>query len=71
MEIRVITCNFHPSGFISVLEGVRQFDDLSHPICGNLREGNWMMDYTVQRLLPFDGAKQVGRRSQKNAGCVC
>ena len=51
MEIRVITCNFHPSGIISVLEGVRQFDDLV--MCGNLRD-------TVQRLLPFDGVKEVG-----------
>ena len=40
MEIRVITCNFHPSEFSSVLEGVREFDELAHLLCGNLREGS-------------------------------
>lgn len=25
-------------------------NDLGHPLCNNLREGNWLLDYTVNRL---------------------
>ena len=44
---------------ISVLANVRQFNDLAHPLCRNLRDGDWMMDYVVARLLPFVGTRQV------------
>ena len=49
----------YETGVISVLANVRQFDDLGHPLCRNLRDGDWMMDYTVARLLPFVGTRQV------------
>lgn len=47
-------------GVISVLANVRQFNDLGHPLCRNLRDGDWLMDYTVSRLLPFVGTRQLG-----------
>ena len=46
-------------GVISVLANVRQFNDLAHPLCRNLRDGDWMMDYVVARLMPFIGTRQV------------
>ena len=50
---------FFLTGIISVLANVRQFNDLAHPLCRNLRDGDWMMDYVVARLLPFVGTRQV------------
>lgn len=47
-------------GVISVLANVRQFNDLAHPLCRNLRDGDWMMDYVVARFLPFVGTRQLG-----------
>ena len=46
-------------GIISVLANVRQFNDLAHPLCRNLRDGDWLMDYVVTRLMPFIGTRQV------------
>lgn len=37
-------------GFASVLYDIQRNNDLGHSMCGNLRDGNWMMDYIVQRL---------------------
>jgi glycogen debranching enzyme len=37
-------------GFASVLSVVQEENNLGHPICGNLRDGNWMMEYIVNRL---------------------
>ena len=42
-----------------MLANVRPLNDLAHPLCRNLRDGDWMMDYTVGRLLPFVGTRQV------------
>ena len=42
-----------------MLANVRPFDDLAHPLCRNLRDGNWLLDYVVGRLLPFVGTRQV------------
>lgn len=47
------------TGVISVLTNVRQFNDLAHPLCRNLRDGDWLMDYVVARLLPCVGTRQV------------
>ncbi|KAK4310829.1 hypothetical protein Pmani_017632 [Petrolisthes manimaculis] len=37
-------------GMISVLSEIRVQNDLGHPLCGNLREGDWLPDYLVGRL---------------------
>jgi glycogen debranching enzyme len=37
-------------GFMNVLEKVRLYNDLGHPIFQNLREGNWIMEYIIRRL---------------------
>ena len=35
---------------MSHLRNIRTFNDLGHPLCGNLRDGNWMQEYIVNRL---------------------
>lgn len=37
-------------GWWSVLRDVVAHNDLGHPICNHLREGQWALDYTVNRL---------------------
>lgn len=38
------------SGVISVLSEIRVHNDLGHPLCCNLRDGDWMPEYIVTRL---------------------
>ncbi|KAB0795230.1 hypothetical protein PPYR_12069 [Photinus pyralis] len=47
-------------GFMSLLSTIRPSNDLGHPMCGNLRDGNWMIDYVVQRLQVDDATKELG-----------
>ncbi|VVC27660.1 Hypothetical protein CINCED_3A023505 [Cinara cedri] len=37
-------------GFISVLDTVALNNDLGHPLCANLRNGFWILDYICERL---------------------
>lgn len=37
-------------GFASVLTQIGPNNDLGHPFCTNLREGDWMIDYIHQRI---------------------
>ncbi|KAH7885855.1 glycoside hydrolase family 13 protein [Phlebopus sp. FC_14] len=37
-------------GWIHPLRRVMRYNDLGHPLCENLRQGCWAMDYTVARL---------------------
>ncbi|EFA84547.1 glycogen debranching enzyme [Heterostelium album PN500] len=37
-------------GFATILNRISEWNDLSHPLCNNLREGNWAMDYIMMRL---------------------
>lgn len=37
-------------GWISPLEQIVLTNDVGHPICNNLRQGHWALDYTVDRL---------------------
>ncbi len=46
-------------GVISVLRNVRKSNDLGHPLCCNLRKGDWLLDYMVNRLKVHSGTKQV------------
>ncbi|KAI4460468.1 glycogen debranching enzyme [Holotrichia oblita] len=53
-------------GFMSLLENIRPNNDLGHPMCGNLREGNWMIDYIWQRLQVDEGTRDLGFWIEKN-----
>ncbi|KAG0714453.1 Glycogen debranching enzyme [Chionoecetes opilio] len=37
-------------GVVSVLSEIRVINDLGHPLCGNLRDGDWLAEYIVGRL---------------------
>ncbi|XP_071756275.1 glycogen debranching enzyme-like [Centroberyx gerrardi] len=43
-------------GLMSVMAEIRPKNDLGHPFCDNLREGDWMIDYVSNRLLATGGA---------------
>ncbi|XP_068991673.1 glycogen debranching enzyme isoform X1 [Neodiprion pinetum] len=52
-------------GFISLLAEVRPNNDLGHPMCMNLRQGNWMIDYIWQRLKRDEGTAALGEWIEK------
>ncbi|KYN10710.1 Glycogen debranching enzyme, partial [Trachymyrmex cornetzi] len=47
-------------GIISLLADIRPNNDLGHPLCANLRQGNWLIDYMWQRLKEDDDTKPLG-----------
>lgn len=53
-------------GLMSVLAEIRPKNDVGHPLCDNLRQGDWMMDYVSNRLLAKGGA--VGEVSYSHVG---
>lgn len=40
----------------AVFEQIARHNDLAHPLCENVRQGCWLLDYTQQRLLRHDNA---------------
>ncbi|XP_049823584.1 glycogen debranching enzyme isoform X4 [Aethina tumida] len=56
-------------GFMSVMANIRPSNDLGHPMCGNLRDGNWMIDYIWQRLKLDPGTKELGQWLEENTKC--
>lgn len=44
------------SGLMSALAEIRPKNELGHPLCHNLRQGNWLMDFISNRLLAKGGA---------------
>ncbi|XP_058794874.1 glycogen debranching enzyme isoform X2 [Phymastichus coffea] len=54
-------------GVISLLADIRSNNDLGHPLCGNLRQGNWLIDYTWQRLKEDQGTVALGEWLEKAA----
>lgn len=53
-------------GFASVLAEIAPNNDLGHPLCNNLREGNWMIDYVHQRLTRFENTKKLAKWLEVN-----
>ncbi|KAG7524665.1 glycogen debranching enzyme-like isoform X2 [Solea senegalensis] len=43
-------------GLMSVMAEIRPKNNLGHPLCENLRQGDWMLDYITNRLLAKGGA---------------
>ncbi|XP_037131537.1 glycogen debranching enzyme isoform X2 [Syngnathus acus] len=49
-------------GLMSILADIRANNDLGHPVCSNLRQGDWLMEYIVNRLIQKEGPlAQVGQ----------
>ncbi|XP_041659129.1 glycogen debranching enzyme isoform X1 [Cheilinus undulatus] len=49
-------------GLMSVLADIRPNNDLGHPVCANLRQGDWLIDYVSNRLIHKEGPlAQVGQ----------
>lgn len=53
-------------GFVSLLSKIRPKNDLGHPMCGNLRDGNWMIDFIWQRLKLDKGTRPLGQWFEEN-----
>ncbi|KAF5274002.1 hypothetical protein FQA39_LY01117 [Lamprigera yunnana] len=60
----LVYCGFQ--GFMSALSIIRPNNDLGHPMCKNLRDGNWMIDYISQRLQVDDGTKELSQWIESN-----
>ncbi|XP_069703236.1 glycogen debranching enzyme isoform X2 [Periplaneta americana] len=53
-------------GFLSLLSNIRPNNDLGHPVCNNLRQGNWMIDYVSHRLKQDPGTLELGLWLERN-----
>lgn len=48
-------------GVMSLLCDIRPQNDLGHPLCANLREGDWLAAYITNRLQQHEGTAELGR----------
>ena len=46
-------------GIMSMMEPVRVNNDLGHPLCDNLRSGDWLPGYTINRLKLKTSTKKI------------
>jgi len=44
---------------MSVINEVAVSNDLGHPICNNLRQGDWLLGYTANRLKHHERTKRL------------
>ncbi len=46
---------------MSILSEIRPINDLGNWLPGNLRDGNWLLDYIVGRLNDYQGTKELAK----------
>ena len=47
-------------GVVSMLAKIRPNNDLGHQLCGNLRDGDWLVDYMADRLKAHEALRDLG-----------
>ncbi|CAH1775348.1 unnamed protein product [Owenia fusiformis] len=47
-------------GVMSLLTKIHANNDLGHPLCENIRNGDWLLQYTANRMKANHGTKQLG-----------
>lgn len=52
-------------GVMSLLSDIRPRNDLGHPLCANLRDGDWLSAYISSRLQKIEGTAELGRWLEK------
>lgn len=63
-------CEYVSAGLMSVLADIRPSNDLGHPVCTNLRQGDWLIDYVSNRLIHKEGPlAQVRKATSINDHC--
>lgn len=55
------------AGLISVFANIRPNNDLGHPVCANLRQGDWLIDYVSNRLLHREGPLALVRPDKRHS----
>lgn len=53
-------------GFVSLLTQISPNNDLGHPMCNNLRDGNWMIDYIHERLAKHPNTEALAKWIKEN-----
>jgi Central domain of human glycogen debranching enzyme len=59
------------AGVMSILNKIRASNDLGHPLCDNLRRGDWLLDYIANRLLKHPGTMKVCSKRLIDDFAVC
>ncbi|KAL8294627.1 hypothetical protein RB597_007754 [Gaeumannomyces tritici] len=54
-------------GWWSILEGIIRENNLAHPLCQNLRQGQWVLDYIIGRLERASQTTELGRLARPTA----
>ncbi|GMT14102.1 hypothetical protein PFISCL1PPCAC_5399 [Pristionchus fissidentatus] len=49
-------------GLVPILHKIRLDNDLGHPLCGNLREGCWLVDYVHQRMKRYPRLEELAEK---------
>ncbi|KAF8361461.1 agl-1, partial [Pristionchus pacificus] len=50
-------------GLIPILHHIRLNNDLGHPLCGNLRDGCWLVDYVHQRMRRYERLTELADKT--------
>lgn len=53
-------------GIMSILNKIRANNDLGHPLCENLRNGDWLMEYIAARLIAHPSTQEIGKWFQSS-----
>lgn len=53
-------------GFVSLLTEITPNNDLGHPFCNNLRQGNWMIEYLHQRIANYKPTAELSKWLDNN-----